>query len=227
VSYTYLQEQGEESSAECFSDIPASVLSRLNLTAAKCCSNDSETDTSQSSRSGMTLRRSMGGRGPGSLMWYAGDSLVRTYLPPAKEWESAVSDLDYGPNSPGSLAKFNPALYGWKTRQCSLFGGLEWFSETWPRWGLMRDGELFPLPTPVHLTLGREFGYSPAEWDTPSCADAHPRALNRAGPYLGGAMPPPSPSLQQSNVPNAVPARKRRQPRKSQVETDAVPNPAK
>ena len=44
MSYTFLQEQGEESSAECFSDIPASVLSRLSLTAEKSCSNDNETD---------------------------------------------------------------------------------------------------------------------------------------------------------------------------------------
>lgn len=55
MSYTYLQEQGEESSAGSFSDIPQSVLSRLSLTAGKSCfSNDSEMDTYPSSLSGMT-----------------------------------------------------------------------------------------------------------------------------------------------------------------------------
>ena len=34
MSYTFLLEQGEESSAESFSAIPASVLSRLNLSAS-------------------------------------------------------------------------------------------------------------------------------------------------------------------------------------------------
>ena len=48
MSYTFLQEQGEESSAESFSDIPASVLSRLNLTAAASCSNASGTESCQS-----------------------------------------------------------------------------------------------------------------------------------------------------------------------------------
>src|SRR5574343_368116 len=142
MSYTFLQEQGAESSAACFSDIPASVLLRLNLTAAKCSCNDSVTDACPGSPSGMTLRRSTGDRGPGSLTWYAVDSPVRTYLPPEKDKASVVNALYCGPSSPGSLAKFNPALYGWKTRQCSLFGGLEWFAETWPRWGMTRNGEL-------------------------------------------------------------------------------------
>jgi len=54
VSFTFLQEQGEESSAASFSDIPAYVLSRLNLTAATCYSNDhAESDTrGQESESG-------------------------------------------------------------------------------------------------------------------------------------------------------------------------------
>ena len=40
----------------------------------------------------------------------------------------------------------------WRTRQCSLFGGLTEFSGTWPRWGMMRDGECFPLPMLAHDT---------------------------------------------------------------------------
>lgn len=52
MSYTYLQAQGEESSAECFSDIPASVLLRLNLTAEKCSCNDSATEYCHHSPSG-------------------------------------------------------------------------------------------------------------------------------------------------------------------------------
>jgi site-specific DNA-cytosine methylase len=38
MSYTYLLEQGEESLAASYSDIPLSVLSKLNLTQEKCCS---------------------------------------------------------------------------------------------------------------------------------------------------------------------------------------------
>ena len=53
MSYTYLLEWGEESSAECFSTIPAYVLSRLNLTADRSYCSASETDVSPSSQSGM------------------------------------------------------------------------------------------------------------------------------------------------------------------------------
>ena len=53
MSYTYLLEWGEESSAECFSNIPAYVLSRLNLTADRSYCSASETDVSPSSQSGM------------------------------------------------------------------------------------------------------------------------------------------------------------------------------
>ena len=113
-------------------------------------------DTCRHSPSGMTLRHLMGGHGMDSLMWFLGDSPVRTYLPLAEAQESAGAEADCGPTLSGSLAKFNPSLYGWKTRQCSLFGGLMSFAETWPRWGMMHDGELFPLPTPSGLNLLRE-----------------------------------------------------------------------
>ncbi len=52
MSYIYLQEQVEESLAESFSDIPQFVLSKLNLTAEKSYSKDSETESCQSSLSG-------------------------------------------------------------------------------------------------------------------------------------------------------------------------------
>lgn len=54
MSYTFLQEQEEESSVDSFSDIPPSVLSRLNLTAGRCFSNDNGTESSLNSQSGMT-----------------------------------------------------------------------------------------------------------------------------------------------------------------------------
>lgn len=131
------------------------ALSNLMPTAAPSCSPGSATACSNPSRSGMTLRRSTGGRGPGALTWFRVDSPVRTYLPPAPEQASEGNAADSGPSSPGSLAKFNPASYSWKTAQCSLFGGLMSFSETLPRWGSMRAGELFPLPTPSGLEAHR------------------------------------------------------------------------
>jgi hypothetical protein len=71
MSYTFLQAQGEECSAECFSDIPASVQSRLNLTAEKSCCNVSETASCHASQSGMMLERSMACRGRVESTQYA------------------------------------------------------------------------------------------------------------------------------------------------------------
>lgn len=165
MSYTYLQELGEESSAECFSDIPVFVLSRLNLTHEKSSSKDSETESCPTSPYGMTLQRSTGTRGADSLMWYVGDSPVRTYLPPEKVKESeGESGQDFGPSSPESFAKYNPHTYTWKTAQCSLFGGLTSFLGTWPRWGMMQDGECFPLPMLEHDTSVKGYG----AWPTPT-----------------------------------------------------------
>jgi hypothetical protein len=78
MSYTYLLEQGEESSAASFSDIPQSVLSRLNLIAGKSCCKGSETESYQSSQSGMMSPPSTELRGGGKSMSSAEDSLART-----------------------------------------------------------------------------------------------------------------------------------------------------
>jgi len=78
MSYTYLQEQGEVSSVGCFSDIPQSVLLNLNLTAEKSYSNGNETESYQSSQSGMMSAPSTELRGGEKLMLCAGDSLAKT-----------------------------------------------------------------------------------------------------------------------------------------------------
>ena len=42
--------------------------------------------------------------------------------------------------------------YCWKTSQLSLFGGLETFSESWPRSGMMQNGIAYRRPPLVRLT---------------------------------------------------------------------------
>jgi len=160
MSYTFLAEQGAVSSAESFSDIPACVLSRLNLTAAKSCSNASETGSSQNSQSGTTLKLLTEGHGVDSSMSYAVDSPATISQPPATEVESADLKAAYGPMSHGSLARLDRASRSWKTHHYSLHGGLMSFSETWPKWGTMRRGECFPHDNWVPGTSGSAFGFS-------------------------------------------------------------------
>jgi len=181
MSWHYLQGQEAASWEGSSLDGAPSALLSLIPTPEKSCSQDKQTDALSDSRYGMTLRRSTAIRGEEALTWFRGDSPVRTYLAPVKERGLTERSLDCGPSLPGSLARCSPPMSGWKTRQCSLFGGLTEFSGTWPRWGMMHDGELLRLATPGHLTGGNESG----SWDTPCKADAHPRAYGRKGPWNG------------------------------------------
>jgi len=157
MSYTFLQEQGEESSAECFSDIPAYVLSRLNLTPEKSYYSDNGTESCQSSQSGTTSELSTEDHGEDSLTSSAGDFHAKTSAAQGKAQALTANDLDCGLINSGSFAKLCHLSHSWKTLQCSLFGGLEEFSGTWPRWGMMRNGECWDalIPRGVMATRSR------------------------------------------------------------------------
>ena len=66
-----------------------------------------------------------------------------------------------------SFTKYSPDLRLWKTHQCSLLGDLEPFLETWPKWGLMRDGECWEQQTLAQTIRGTGFGL----WATPTRCD--------------------------------------------------------
>jgi hypothetical protein len=167
MSYIYLQEQGAESSAECFSEIPRSVLSRLNLTAEKCSCNGSGTESCRSFRSGTMCGHSTASHGADSSISSAAGSPVRTSQQPEKVLESTEADPGSGPKWRESLAKYDRVSRSWRIRQCSFLAGLDEFSETWPRWGMTRDGASYRLPTPVLRTCERGSGF----WPTPCRAD--------------------------------------------------------
>jgi hypothetical protein len=160
MSYTFLLDAEEESSAECFSDIPASVLSRLNLTAAKCSCNGNETESCQCSQSGMMSEPLMGSHGEERLMFSAGGSPVRTSVLETKmQKEFTVQGADYGAKWPESFARLDRASHSWKIRQLWLFEDLEESLAIWPKWGWMRDGECLELETPEGCTNAIESGY--------------------------------------------------------------------
>jgi hypothetical protein len=65
---------------------------------------------------------------------------------------SLESVLDFGASSLESFASYDPDTSSWRTSQHSLLGGLETFSETWPRSGMVRGGTAYPLPPSAPLT---------------------------------------------------------------------------
>jgi len=158
MSYTYLQEQGAESSAASFADIPQFVLSRLNLTAEKSYSKDNETGSCQSSQFGMMSAPSTELRGEEKSMSSVGVFLAKTSQQQEREPGSQESEADSGERWPESLAKFDPATSLWRTRQCLLFEDSTECLAIFPRWGMMRDGELWELTPPDVVTNANECG---------------------------------------------------------------------
>ena len=155
MSYTFLQEQGEESSAESFSDIPASVLSRLNLTAERFCSKDSETESFPSSQSGTTCEHSTANRGADSLTLCVEGSPAKTLAAPERVRDLKESEADCGQKWLGLSARLDPATSSWRTPQCSLFEDLDECLETWPDWGTTQGMEFFQLAPLVCHTHGK------------------------------------------------------------------------
>ena len=88
---------------------------------------------------------------------------ARTSALPAKAPDWPANDPASGANTPGSLARYDPATSLWKTSQLCLDGGRETFSETWPRSGTMRSGTAYRLPVLVRLTNATGSGL----WPTP------------------------------------------------------------
>ena len=115
-------------------------------------SKDNATEYCHASQSGMMSKLSTATAGAVMCKSSAAVSHART-----SAWEtqtatdSTANGADYGPRCAESLARFNPATSSWKTRQQSLFGGLADYSETWPEWGMMQDGECWALKMPAAL----------------------------------------------------------------------------
>lgn len=182
MSYIYLQEQGGGSSAECFSAIPAYVLSRLNLTAEKSCSKGSAIESCPSSQYGTTCEPLTANRGGEKLTSSAEDSLAKTYPAQVKAQESKEREVDYGLNLQESLARYNPVTHSWRTRQCSLFGDSDECLETFPRSGMTQGGLLWELSMSEPRTGASASGY----WRTPDTGAGGEISDEKAADYAAG-----------------------------------------
>jgi len=169
MSYTFLLDAGEESLAECFSDIPAFVLSRLNPTAVACCSSGSVTASCHDSQSGTTSPHLTQLRGEVESMSSAVGFPVKTFQSLEKERDSTGNAPASGERWQESFAKYDPVSRSWKTRQRSLDGGLVEFSETWPKWGMAVDGESWGQVNAGPGIIESEYGFLP----TPTRSDYH------------------------------------------------------
>jgi len=170
MSYTFLLEQGEVSSVASYSDIPVSVLLSGTPTRGASCSLANVTGCYRASLSGMMSRRLTASPGAGVLTSLLAVSRVRTYPQRARAQGLTASGQECGDTWPASLARYDRATSSWRTAQSLLLGGLESYSETWPRWGTMRSGVCWELPTPGRHTDASESGL----WPTPRCQMTRP-----------------------------------------------------
>lgn len=159
-----MPEPGAESSAECYSDMPQFALWKLNPTAERSYSKGSETESCHDSRSGTTCEHSTESLGADVLTSCAEDSLAKIFQQreAQTEKESTENEADYGAKWRVLFARLHHPSSSWRTAQLSLFEGWESLCGTWPRWGMMQDGECFLLEILAHDTSVREYGLWPA-----------------------------------------------------------------
>ena len=166
--FTYSQEPAEESSQTFCLDTYLSELAKSRITQEPSSCKDNEMESCQSSQSGTTSQPSMENLGADSSMLSRVDSLARIYRQQVKAQGLEENDQGSGEKWRESLTRYDPDTASWKTHQCLLLGGLESFSEIFPKWGMMRTGECWGLTMSAHLIEENESGL----WPTPTVAEA-------------------------------------------------------
>jgi hypothetical protein len=146
---------------ENFSDGEQSVPLNGNPTQQAYCAPDKMTEFSRFSRFGMMFKPLTETLGQDLLMSYQADFHAKTSLPQEKAQESMENGQECGKKWQGSFAKYDPNLSLWKTAQCSLIEDLTEFSQTWPTWGSMRNGECWERQTSGLNTIEKEYGLLP------------------------------------------------------------------
>jgi len=167
MSWLFSQALVEEYLVDISSDGEPSAQLSGNPTQQAYCAPDKMTDFSRLFRFGMTYKPLTADRGEELLTLYLGDFLAKTSAQPrVKEMDLMESDQVCGEKWHGSFTKYDHDSSLWKTHQHSLVGDLDEFSETWPRWGLMRDGECWEQPMLELRTSETESG----SWPTPTAS---------------------------------------------------------
>jgi hypothetical protein len=110
------------------------------------------------------------------LTRFAEGSRARTSQTLASRLALRVSEAVSGPNTPASLANYDPASCSWRTSQHCLIEGWTVFSETWPRSGMMRSGIAYQLQPLAPLTEGTDSGWSLGMTQKPSHSVPTPTA---------------------------------------------------
>lgn len=168
MSFIYSQALAEESLQDTFLGIDAFVQSSESPTLKLSLSPDKTTDICQLSRFGTTCAPLTEDRGAALLTSWRAGFRAKTSASPGKAQDLTASVAVSGEKWRGSFARYDQVTSSWRTPQLSLLGDLVEFSETWPRWGSMRNGESFLLPMSEHPIFESAYGL----WPTPNAMPA-------------------------------------------------------
>lgn len=197
MSWLFSQVLVEEYSAG--TSLDGEPYAQLNVmpTPHKFWRSDKTIESCDLSRFGLTCRLLMDTHGEELLMSYLAASHARTSAEREKELVSMVLVADFGQKCAGLLAKYDHYSSTWKTAQFSLLAGSDVFSETWPRWGSMRNGESFLRPIPALPICESVSGF----WQTPVADDAIER---KAGKWNSRGEPKLSAQVKLCPTPTAM-----------------------
>ena len=156
-----LPEQVEEYLGDISLDGEQSAPLNGSNTQQAYCAPDKMTKFSRLSRFGMTFKPLTEDRGEELLTLYLEAFPARISAQQDEAQELTESDQECGNTWQGSLARLDPDTSLWRTAQCSLLEDLELSLQTFPRWGSMQNGALYPLPTLVQTISVKESGLEP------------------------------------------------------------------
>lgn len=156
-----------ESEADCLeaTSLDGAALEQLksSIIADESCCNGSATGSSSHSQYGMMCEpspsrtRIAAPTSNGSYQSEKNSSSVRAFHVPTspapgpiitsmeKSEASMEARVAFGGTQPESFVKYDPQKSLWRTLQTLFPEDLDWSLVTFPKWGMMRDGECFPL----------------------------------------------------------------------------------
>ena len=155
----------EYSAANCLDGEQSAPLSG-SPTPQAYCAPDKMTAFFRLSRFGMTFKPLMEQDGEELLTLFRAGFPAKTSAQRGGGLALTESAAECGEKWHASFTKYSPDTSSWKTHQCSLLGDLDEFLETWPQWGLMRDGECWEQQTLVRPINETASGL----WPTPTAS---------------------------------------------------------
>jgi hypothetical protein len=177
ANYTSSLEPVEASLVDTSSDTQLSQQLKSNPIAKQSSSSDKPTEYYLFSLFSETSESLMGTLGEERSMSSRAASPVRTFHLLVEALGLQENGRAFGEKWRELSVKYNPDTHSWKTHQCSLLEGLDEFSETWPKWGMMQNGVCWERIIAERPTNETESGF----WRSPDTGQGGTSGLLKKG----------------------------------------------